>query len=97
MYTKRRFTYDSHSIEYIQTIADSLSLYMHTSLDTDYLNPTTHMDLVFNNLGRSRNSAVSTTEWSFRTIKPPEGSGKLDPEKIRAAVRNISAKRRNIH
>ena len=97
MYTKRRFTYDSHSIEYIQTIADSLSLYLHTSLDTDYLNLTTHMDLLSNSLGRSSNSAVNTTEWSFRTIKPPEGSGKLDPEKIRAAVRNISAKRRNIH
>jgi GAF domain-containing protein len=97
MYTARRFSYDSHWIEYIQTIADSLSLYLHIDLGAEDSNSTIHIDKGLNDLGRNSISAEGTTEWSFRTIKPPEGYGKLAPEKIRAAVRDISGRRKDSH
>jgi hypothetical protein len=34
-------------------------------------------------------------EWTFRTIKPPEGHGRFTPEQIMTAVRKASEKYNN--
>jgi GAF domain-containing protein len=97
MYTARSFSYDSHCIEYIQTIVDSLSLYLHISLGAEDSNSTIYIDKGLNDLRRKSISADGTTEWSFRTIKQPDGYGKLAPERIRAAVRDISGRHKDPH
>ena len=95
LYTARKFSYDSHCIEYLQTIADTLSLYLHTYSDSEYSRFATHPDKGLKNQTSIKKTVKEMAEWTFRTIKPPEGHGRLTPEQIKTAVRKVSGKNNN--
>jgi|694.fasta_scaffold134903_1 GAF domain-containing protein len=95
LYTARKFSYDSHCIEYLQTIADTLSLYLYIYRDSELFCFATPPDKGLRNQASIKKTAKEMAEWTFRTIKPPEGHGRFTPEQIMTAVRKASEKYNN--
>jgi GAF domain-containing protein len=90
LYTARKFSYDSHCIEYLQTIADTLSLCLHIYSGSQHSWFPADSDKRHQSQDSIKKTAKEMAEWSFRTIKSPEGHGRLTLEQIRSAVRKVS-------
>lgn len=94
LYTVRTFIYDSHCLEYLQTIVDSLATYLHTRMKNQVESFKEHQPVRH---ARKRARATknkthdSSSEWSFRTIVPSARVGTLSPEKIRAVIKDVSS------